>query len=127
MRILEVLDTYYPKFDGPTMVITNYCKSLNKLNDVKAEVCVPRFPNYQDNQPFTVTRVKSLKGPENYYYGLPKFDKKLKKYLKENKFDIIHIHSPFTMCGFFAKYAKKHNIPSVFTFHTKFKEDFEGH
>lgn len=56
---------------------------------------------------------------------MPKIDGKLKKFLKENKFDIIHIHSPFTMCKFFAKYGKKHNIPTIFSFHTKFKEDFE--
>ena len=125
MRILEVLDTYYPKFDGPTLVITSYTKSLNKIDGIKTEVCVPRFPKYQDHQPFNVFRVKSLKGPEGYYYGLPKFDEKLKKYLKENKFDIIHIHSPFTMCSFFAKYGKKHGIPTIFSFHTKFKEDFD--
>ena len=125
MRILEVLDTYYPKFDGPTLVITSYAKSLNKIDGVQTEVCVPRFPKYEDKQPFHVFRVKSLKGPEGYYYGLPKFDRKLKKYLKENKFDVIHIHSPFTMCSFFAKYGKKHGIPTIFSFHTKFKEDFD--
>lgn len=125
MRVLEVLDCYYPKFDGPTIVITNYCKCLNKIDDVEAEVCVPRFPHYTDDQPFKVNRVKSLKGPEGYYYGLPSFDRKLKRYLKENKFDIIHIHSPFTMCSFFTKYAKKHHIPTIFTFHTKFREDFD--
>lgn len=125
MRVLEVLDTYYPKFDGPTMVITNYCKSLNKIEGVQAEVCVPRFPKYVDTQPFHVQRVKSMKGPENYYYGVPKFDGKLKKFLKENHFDLIHIHSPFTMCGFFARYGRKHNIPTIFTFHTKFREDFD--
>lgn len=125
MRVLEVLDTYYPKFDGPTMVITNYCKSLNKINGIQAEACVPKFPKYKDNQPFNVFRVKSLKGPEGYYYGVPGFDGKLKKYLKENKFEIIHLHSPFTMCSFFVKYGKKHNIPTVFTFHTKFHEDFD--
>lgn len=125
MRILEVLDTYYPKFDGPTLVITSYAKSLNKIDGTKAEVCVPKFPKYEDKQTFPVFRVKSLKGPEGYYYGLPAFDGKLKKYLKENKFDIIHIHSPFTMCSFFTKYGKKHNIPTVFSFHTKFQEDFD--
>ena len=125
MRVLEVLDTYYPKFDGPTMVITSYCKHLNKIDGVQAEVCVPKFPKYVDDQPFPVFRVKSLKGPEGYYYGIPAFDSKLKKYLKENKFDLIHIHSPFTMCSFFAKYAKKHNIPTIFTFHTQFHGDFD--
>lgn len=125
MKILEVLDCYYPKFDGPVQVITNYCKSLNKIDGCSAEICVPRFPKYTDNQPFPVFRVASLKGPEGYYYGVPSFDGKLKKFLKENKFDIIHVHSPFTMCKFFAEYGKRHKIPTIFTFHTKFREDFE--
>lgn len=125
MKILEVLDCYYPKFDGPVQVVTNYCKSLNKIEGCSAEVCVPRFPKYTDNQPFPVFRVSSLKGPEGYYYGVPSFDSKLKKYLKENRFDVIHVHSPFTMCGFFADYGKRHKIPVIFTFHTKFREDFE--
>ena len=125
MKVFQVLDNYYPKFDGPVQVITNYCKCMNKIDGVEAEVLVPRFPNYEDNQPFHVFRVKSMKGPDGDRTPLPKFDRKLKKYLKENKPDIIHIHSPFTMCGFFTKYGKKHNIPTIFTFHTKFKEDYE--
>ena len=105
-------------------VVTKYCKCLNKIEGVESEVVVPKFPKYEDNQPFTVYRVKSMKGPEGDRCPLPKFDRKLKKWLKNNKVDVIHIHSPFTMCGFFAKYGKKHNIPTVFTFHTKFHEDF---
>ena len=125
MRILEVLDTYYPKFDGPTMVITNYCKSLNKIENVKAEVCVPHFPDYVDDQPFGVFRTTSVKGLEGYYFPTPDCDVKLKKFLDENKFDVIHCHSPFTMCKYFIKYAKKNDIPIIYTFHTKFKEDFD--
>ncbi len=125
MKILQTLDCYYPKFDGPTNVITNYSKSLMKIENSEVEIFVPRFPNYTDNQPFPVHRVKSVPSVEGYYQGTPGLDGKLKKYLKENKFDIIHLHSPFTMGKYFAKYGKKHNIPTVFSFHTKFKDDFE--
>lgn len=125
LKILEVLDCYYPKFDGPCQVITNYGKSFLNMKDIDVKLVVPYFPNYTDNQPFTVFRTKSIPSAEGYRCALPGIDFKLKKFLKENKFDIIHIHSPFTLCGFFTKYAKKHNIPTIFTFHTKFKEDFE--
>lgn len=124
LRVLEVLDCYYPKFDGPCLVITSYAKSFVKMG-IDARVVVPRFPNYEDNQPFEVVRVKSMPSKEGYRAGLPSCDRKLKKFLKENKFDIIHIHSPFTMCSYFTKYGKKNNIPTIFTFHTKYKEDFE--
>lgn len=125
LKVLEVLDAYYPKFDGPCLVITSYAKSFLKMENVDVKVAVPKFPNYTDNQPFTVFRTKSIPSAEGYRCAIPTLDYQLKKFLKENKFDIIHIHSPFTMCGFFTKYGKKHNIPTIFTFHTKYKEDFE--
>ena len=124
MKILQTLDCYYPKFDGPTNVITNYGKSLKKVKNAEVDVYVPRFPKYKDDQPFKVGSVKSVRSADGYYQGMPGIDGKLKKTLKENKYDVIHIHSPFTMGRFFARYGKKHGIPTVFTFHTKFKEDF---
>lgn len=124
MKILQTLDCYYPKFDGPTNVITNYGKSLKKVKNAEVDVYVPRFAKYKDDQPFKVVRVKSVRSADGYYQGMPGIDGKLKKTLKENKYDVIHIHSPFTMGRFFARYGKKHGIPTVFTFHTKFKEDF---
>ena len=124
MKILQTLDCYYPKFDGPTNVITDYGKSLKKVKNAEVDVYVPRFPKYKDDQSFKVVRVKSVRSADGYYQGMPGIDGKLKKTLKENKYDVIHIHSPFTMGRFFARYGKKHGIPTVFTFHTKFKEDF---
>lgn len=124
LKVLEVLDCYYPKFDGPCLVITSYAKSFLKMG-IDAKVCVPKFPKYKDNQPFEVFRTASVPAPEGYRCATPNMDSKLRKFLKENQFDIIHIHSPFTMCSYFANYGKKHNIPTIFTFHTKYKEDFE--
>ncbi|MBO4251410.1 MAG: glycosyltransferase [Clostridia bacterium] len=125
MKILEVLDCYYPKFDGPCLVITSYSNSMLKMKDTIVKVAVPKFPKYKDNQKFTVFRTKSIPSAEGYRCALPGLDSKLKRFLKENEFDIIHIHSPFTMCAYFTKYGKKHNIPTIFTFHTKYRDDFE--
>ena len=127
MRILQTLDSYYPKFDGPTNVITNYAKGFMEMEDGKAqsEIFVPRYPGYTDNQPFPVHRIKSIRTAEGYYQATPGTDGKLHRYLKQNSFDIIHLHSPFTLGRYFAKYGKKHGIPTFFTFHTKFKDDFK--
>lgn len=125
MKILQVLDSYYPKVDGPHNVMTFYTENLNNIDGVNAEVVVPKTKNYVDVQKFVVRRVKSLPAVEGYEMGLAGLDKDLKKFLKNNKIDLIHIHSPFTMGRFFVKYGKKHKIPTVFTFHTAFKEDFE--
>ena len=119
------MDTYYPKIDGPNNVLTFYTENLNNIEGVDAEVVVPRTRNYVDVQKFVVRRVKSLPAVEGYEMGLAGLDRKLKKFLKNTKIDLIHIHSPFTMGRFFVNYGKKHKIPTVYTFHTAFKEDFE--
>lgn len=124
IKVLEVLDAYYPKFDGPCLVVTSLSKSFLKTGKAQPTIVVPRFPKYKDEQPFNVFRVKSVRAPEQYYAGIPTIDCKLKRFLKKNKPDIIHIHSPFTMGAFFIRYARKHKIPTVFTFHTKYREDF---
>lgn len=131
IRILLVTDTYYPKFDGPVLVTTHYAKNFLNMSNITAEIAAPLQPDsnnkkwYVDDQPFPVHRCKSLKSSEGYRMGIPSSDAKFKKWLKSQAFDLIHCHSPFTMCKFFGKYGKKHNIPTLFTFHTKFHEDFE--
>lgn len=124
IRVLLVTDTYYPKFDGPVLVAASYAKNFNTMPDIKADIVAPHFSGYKDTDLIKIIRVKSKPSKEGYYRGIPKKDKLLRKHLKSNKYDIIHCHSPFPMCRFFAKYGKKHNIPTVFTFHTKFHEDF---
>lgn len=125
MKILLVLDSYYPKIDGPHNVITNYAECFNTHKNIHAEVVVPSVKNYFDVQKFVVRRVKSLPAVEGYNMGLAQFDRKLKKFLKNNQFDIIHVHSPFTLGRYFINYGRRYKIPTVFTFHTAFKEDFE--
>ena len=125
LKVLEVFDCYYPKFDGPCLVVTSYAKNFMEMEGVDAKVAVPKFPKYTDEQPFEVFRTKSIASLEGYRCATPGVDDKLKKFLRENQFDLIHIHSPFTMCQYFTRYGKKYGIPTVFTFHTKYREDFE--
>ena len=71
IHVLEVLDCYYPKFDGPNMVITSYANSYTKSGKCQVEAVVPSFPGYTDNQIFDVKRVKSISIPEGYRLALP--------------------------------------------------------
>ena len=41
IHVLEVLDCYYPKFDGPNMVITSYANSYTKSGKCQVEAVVP--------------------------------------------------------------------------------------
>ncbi len=127
IRALEVLDTYFPAFDGPTILVSNYGKSMYKREDMDVELLVPKFKNYVDKDEFKVNRVKSVSALETYNSAVPFLDCKAKKIIKrkEKPFDIVHAHSPLLLGKFAIKKAKKAGIPSVLTFHTRFDEEFD--
>ncbi len=125
IKILEVLDAYYPCIDGAIGAVQNITKNLNAW--AECELAVPsasKKSGYVDDETFTVHRCKSLPAPESYRLGVPCFDRKFVKKIKNTDYDIIHVHSPFAMGRFAVKMAKKKNIPVVATLHTKYSDDF---
>ncbi len=127
IKVLEVIDTYYPTIDGAISVVKNFTKNLNDNEGVECEIAAPtakRKLHYVDNETFKVIRCKSLSAPENYRFALPFLDRKFRKEIKNGGYDIIHVHSPFTMGRFAVRVAKKLKIPVVATLHTKYYDDF---
>lgn len=124
MRVLEVLDSFYPSIDGPVNCIVNISKHLKKMG-VEADLLVPNYPEKVNIDGLNIYRCKSMKGPEGYYVSLPKLDGKIKKLLKNGNYDLIHLHSPFTLGRYVILKAKKYGIPTILTMHTKYKSDFE--
>ncbi len=125
IKVLELLDTYYPCVDGPCNVVRNYSKNLNKKTVCK--LAVPKAAkkdNYVDNEEFEVIRCASIAAPEKYQFGQPDGDREFLKKIKSEKFDIVHTHSPFSMGRFALKHAKKRGIPCVATLHTQYDQDF---
>ena len=127
LKIALFLDSYYPAIDGVVIACDNLAKSLSKYNDVT--VIVPYTNTYKDDidKPYKIIRIKSYHIPlTEYRLGKisTKFSKEYKLLLKEN-FDIIHIHSPFTIGSLGIKLAKKLNIPCIATIHTKFDSEIK--
>lgn len=119
------MDSFYPAIDGVVLVVDNLARELSKFNDVT--VVIPYTESYidDDKRPYKVIRVHSISIPSTeYHLGIiqTKMSKCYHKLLKES-FDIIHIHSPFTIGRLGLKVAKKLGIPRVATMHTRF--DFE--
>lgn len=127
IKVLEALDAYYPTLDGPTLLVTNYAKSSLKRTDMSVEIMVPSYPKYKDEQPFPVHRIPSVKAPENNRCAAPMLTRKAKKIIsrKVDAFDIIHVHSPFTLGKYVVKIGKKNHIPTAITLHTRYHEDFD--
>lgn len=122
LRILEVVDNWFPIVDGVVQVVDNYAKNLNKIAD--CTVMCPKYPDMPVIDDYPIRYVPSMSGGK---YGvrlpLPWLDLKLKKFLDEEKFDIIHLHSPVTMAKYILRYAKKRGIPVVTSIHTRYHEE----
>lgn len=126
-RILLVLDTFYPNVDGPINTIMNIAQITNTTPEFNTEIelLVPYYPQPYKSKDVVIHRCKSMKFGSTYRTPVPIFDKSVKKLIKNGNFDLINIHSPFTLGKAAAKFAKKYNIPTISTVHTQYKLDFE--
>lgn len=125
IKILEAIDSYLPVIDGPVNVVNNYATLLSEK-----EICAVAAPapakkdHYIEKTTFPVFRCRSGSAPEGYRSPWPRFDRKFTKAIRKEKFDIIHLHSPFSLPKHLIRIAKKDHIPVVVTLHTQYKEDF---
>lgn len=126
LKIALFIDTFYPMIDGVIQVVDNYAKRLCKTHDVTVFTIKPRKKGFDDSTlPYKVVRCKRIKLPFlDYDMPTPKFDSKFKKAIFNEKFDIVHIHSPFGIGKLGVKYAKKYNVPVVATLHSQYYKDF---
>lgn len=125
LKIGIFLDTYYPSIDGVILVVDNLCKELSKYNDVTLVVPYTITMSEDKTRSYEVKRIRSYKIPFSEYRISeikPKFSRAY-RYLMNKHFDIIHIHSPFSVGALGVRIAHDSNIPCICTMHTRF--DFE--
>ncbi|MBQ3494351.1 MAG: glycosyltransferase [Clostridia bacterium] len=126
MKVLLVLDSFYPNVDGPVNVIVNIAKILNEKKLAEVELLVPSHPkDKREIDGVKIHRCPTMAGPEGYRTCLPSINCKVRKIIKKGGYDLIHVHSPFPLGKYAIKKAKKYKIPNMITVHTKYKSDFE--
>lgn len=121
MKIGIFTDSYKPYTSGVVTSISTFKEELTKLgHDIY--VFAPSYPNYQDKEEH-VYRYYSLPAPTNpdYTLAIPVFPG-MNMLLKKLNLDIIHVHSPFTMGRVGLHYARRHDIPILFTYHTLYDQ-----
>lgn len=125
LKIALVIDTYFPMIDGVVMVVDSYAKRLQEYADVTV-FCPFVDKTYKGNHNYQVVRSLSFKPFFlDYVAPVPMFDRKFIKRLKKENFDIIHIHSPFTIGSMAVNIARRRNIPVVATLHSQYKQDIK--
>lgn len=124
LKIGFFMDDYYPSMNGVIEVMDNYAKRLVKLgHDVT--VVVPNIDrNYVDDFSYKVIRLPSVRvSPIGYNAAVVQLNHMIERKLIKEKFDIVHIHSPFIVGSLGVKIAKKLKVPVVGTMHTQFDKD----
>jgi glycosyltransferase involved in cell wall biosynthesis len=120
------IDTFFPMVDGVVVTVDNYATVLSENHDVVVFTVKPIGRYQKINKPYKIVRSKTMRLPfSEYVIPTPFLDHTFRQTLKKQKFDIVHIHSPFGIGEIGVKYAKKNNIPVISTYHSQYKQDFK--
>ena len=121
MKILFLSDVYFPRVNGVSTSINVFKNDLIKLGHEVHLIC----PSYNEtNTDKTVTTIKSKPiffDPEDHLMSWTELNKKT-EWIKKQKFDLIHIQTPFIAHYYGKKLSKILNIPIVETYHTSFED-----
>ncbi len=134
MNILLISDVYFPRVNGVSTSICTFTEQLQKLGH-SVHLIAPDYG--QDNDSKTtdeaidekwITRVPARSiyfDPEDKLMKYGEIIKLIPK-LKQMRFDLVHIHTPFIAHFAGLKIAKKLGLPVLETYHTFF-EDYLHH
>ena len=126
MNILFISDVFFPRVNGVSTSINTFARELNALGH-EVTLIAPSYGS-DDKHEDWIVRVPSHKiyfDPEDRLMSFRKL-KALLPWVKEKKFDVIHIHTPFTAHYVGIHFGKKLGIPAIETYHTFF-EDYLHH
>lgn len=114
MKIAFFTDSYHPQVNGLVTSIDTFLKELLKEGH-EVHIFAPNVPGHIDKSK-RVKRFRSFQFPayKEYRIAVPKIIK--------HRFDVVHVHSPFSLGLSGIIYARKNNVPVVGTFHTLFSE-----
>ncbi|MBM7624079.1 glycosyltransferase [Sporohalobacter salinus] len=123
MHIAMFTNNYKPFVGGVPISIELFARQFRKLGH-KVSIFAPEY--YEDvedeKDTFRVPSLKVIKYGDSCLpipiSGLSDF----KKNFVDFNIDIIHCHHPFFLGKVGQKLGDKHNIPVVYTYHTRFKE-----
>lgn len=120
MKIGIFTDSYLPYTSGVVRSIQTFKEELIKQgHDVY--IFAPSYKNCsKESRVFRFASIPSLTN-RDFSLAVP-FSLRLKPVIQGLDLDLIHVHSPFLLGRLGARYARKENIPLVFTYHTLYDQ-----
>ena len=139
MKIAMFTDAYWPRVNGVTVSVDSFSRALIRKGHDVLIVC-SEYPKKTYDVPISmfeaekrsddpqILRVPSTSTPISKEDRVAKINKWywVSKRVELFKPDIIHINSEFMIAEFGFLYARMHNIPAIYTFHTMW-EDYGPH
>lgn len=125
MRIGQYTDSFLPIVDGVGRVVESYAKTLYQMGH-EPIVFTPNVKKADAvDCPFPVVTYQAFSLPKfQYRLGVPQLDARFHRQAHRAHLDIVHVHSPFLLGQTGIRNAKRHGIPIVGTFHSKYYDDF---
>lgn len=121
MKIAFFTDSYFPEIDGVTYTLKTW---KERLEDEGHEVYIIYPANSEYDSKENEIGVTSIPNPfySGYNIPIPTGYGKI-----PGDLDIVHCHGPGPVGRLGRRYAKKKNVPKVYTHHTPVEEYFEQH
>lgn len=121
MNIAIFTNNYLPNPYGVSTSIETFRREFEKLGH-KVYIFAPKFTGYTDENP-NVFRYPSIDFEIKIKFPLAiPYSRKISKILKELDIDIIHAQHPNLLGTVAKKWAKKKDVPLVFTWHTLYDQ-----
>ena len=126
LRIGLFSETFLPVIDGVGRVVHAYARTLSQAGHQVTVAAPVTDSAVREDQPFQWVGWKSFPVPRarQYKIGVPALDGSYTKRMDAVKLDIVHAHSPFSAGSAALREARRQKVPLVYTFHSKFYDDF---
>lgn len=131
LKVLFISDVYFPRINGVSTSINTFVKQMQNLGH-EVHLIAPEYGQAtQVDVASSELWIKRIPARSIYFDPEDKLMKfgeamKLLPILEKEKYDIIHVHTPFIAHYLGIKLATALNIPCIETYHTFF-EDYLHH
>ena len=122
MRILYVSDVCFPRVNGVSTSIQTFRRELGRRGH-ETTLVAPAYPRPHDDDP-RIVRIASRPVPLDPEDRAMRWRalKRLDLLLADERFDLVHVQTPFLAHYAGVRLARRRGIPVVATYHTLFEE-----
>ncbi|AWI77101.1 glycosyl transferase family 1 [Parazoarcus communis] len=123
MNILMISDVFFPRINGVSTSIETFRNSL-KARGIRSTLIAPAYPQHSTSSAGDIIRIPSRfipLDPEDRMMQRAAIHDQIAA-LQGQRFDLVHIHTPFVAHYAGLELAKALDLPCVATYHTFFEE-----